>query len=170
MNTSQNIQAHHLMRKAIIYVRQSSPNQVLTNQESLQLQYALKEKALTLGWLEENVETIDADLGIPGASTHHRKGFKDMLSKVALGEVGIIFSFEVTRLSRNCSDWYPLLDICGYNKCLIADNDGIYDAGTPNGRLLLGLKGQLSELELYTIRSRMTAGLINKAKRENKHY
>lgn len=153
------------MRKAIIYVRQSSPNQVLTNQESLQLQYALKEKAITLGWLEENIEIIDADLGISGASTHHRKGFKDMLSKVALGEVGIIFSFEVTRLSRNCSDWYPLLDICGYNKCLIADNDGIYDAGTPNGRLLLGLKGQLSELELYTIRSRMNAGLINKAKR-----
>ena len=165
MNTSQNIQVHHLTRKAIIYVRQSTPNQVITHKESLQLQYALKQQALNLGWPEQNVEVIDTDLGISGASAHHRSGFKDMLSKVALGEVGIIFSFEVTRLSRNCSDWYPLLDICGYSKCLIADNDGIYDPGTPNGRLLLGLKGQLSELELYTIRSRMTAGLINKAQR-----
>jgi DNA invertase Pin-like site-specific DNA recombinase len=165
MSTSQNIQTHHLTRKAIIYVRQSTPNQVITHQESLRLQYGLKQKALDLGWMAKNIEVIDTDLGISGASTQQRKGFKNMLSKVALGEVGIIFSFEVTRLSRNCSDWYPLLDICGYSKCLIADNDGIYDPATPNGRLLLGLKGQLSELELYTIRSRMTAGLLNKAKR-----
>lgn len=165
MTTSQNIQAHHLNRKAIIYIRQSSPNQVINNQESLRLQYGLKERAINLGWQERSIEIIDADLGVSGASAHHRKGFKDMLSKVALGEIGIILSVEVTRLSRNCSDWYPLLDICGYSKCLIADNDGIYDPGTPNGRLLLGLKGQLSELELYTIKSRMTAGLINKAKR-----
>ncbi|RQH18174.1 recombinase family protein [Okeania hirsuta] len=88
-----------------------------------------------------------------------------MLSKVALGEVGIILSFEVTRLSRNCSDWYPLLDICGYTSCLIADNESVYDPSTPNGRLLLGLKGQLSELELYTLRNRLTAGLLNKANR-----
>ena len=165
MSTSQNIQTHHLTRNAIIYVRQSTPNQVITHQESLRLQYALKQKALNLGWTAKSIEVIDTDLGISGASTQQRKGFKDMLSKVALGEVGIIFSFEVTRLSRNCSDWYPLLDICSYSKCLIADNDGIYDPATPNGRLLLGLKGQLSELELYTIRSRMTAGLLNKAKR-----
>lgn len=165
MTTSQHIQTHHLTRKAIIYVRQSTPNQVITHQESLRLQYALKQKAQKMGWPEENIEIIDSDLGISGASAHQRNGFKDMLSKVALGEVGIIFSFEVTRLSRNCSDWYPLLDICGYSKCLIADNDGVYDPGTPNGRLLLGLKGQLSELELYTIRSRMTAGLLNKAQR-----
>jgi len=165
MITSQHIQAHHLTRKAIVYVRQSSPHQVVSHQESLRLQYALKQKALNLGWIEQNIETIDIDLGISGANIHQRTGFKDMLSKVALGEIGIIFSFEVTRLSRNCSDWYPLLDICGYNKCLIADNDGIYDPGTPNGRLLLGLKGQLSELELYSIRSRMTAGLMNKAQR-----
>ncbi|MFK7982474.1 MAG: recombinase family protein [Saprospiraceae bacterium] len=165
MSSSLKIQPHHLIRKAIIYVRQSSPNQVLTNQESLHLQYALKQKALEMGWMEGNIEIIDTDLGVSGATTFQRSGFKDMLSKVALGEVGIIFSSEVTRLSRNCSDWYPLLDICGYNKCLIADNDGVYDPGTPNGRLLLGLKGQLSELELYTIRSRMTAGLLNKARR-----
>ena len=84
---------------------------------------------------------------------------------MTLGEVGIILSYEVTRLSRNCSDWYPLLDLCGYRHCLIADHDGIYDPATPNGRILLGLKGQLSEIELFTIRARLTAGLLNKAER-----
>ena len=88
-----------------------------------------------------------------------------MVAKVTLGQAGIILSVDVTRLSRNCSDWYPLLDVCGYRCCLIADNDGIYDPGSANGRLLLGLKGQLSELELHTIRARMTAGLLNKAQR-----
>ena len=165
MSTSETIQAHHLIRKAIIYIRQSTPNQVISHQESLRLQYALKQRALDLGWPESDIEIIDTDLGLSGASTSQRQGFKDMLGKVALGEVGIILSFEVTRLSRNCSDWYPLLDICGYSGCLIADNEAVYDPGTPNGRLLLGLKGQLSELELYTLRNRLTAGLLNKAKR-----
>lgn len=165
MSTSEAIQAHHLIRKAIIYIRQSTPNQVISHQESLHLQYALRTRALNLGWSEANVEIIDTDLGLSGSSASQRQGFKDMLSKVALGEVGIILSFEVTRLSRNCSDWYPLLDICGYSNCLIADNESIYDPATPNGRILLGLKGQLSELELYTLRNRLTAGLLNKAKR-----
>jgi len=155
----------HLMRKAIIYIRQSSPHQVLSNQESLSLQYALKQRAQTLGWSAEDVDIIDADLGISGSHTEARTGYKEVLSRVALGEVGIILSYEVQRLSRNCSDWYPLLDICAYKNCLIADSDGIYDPGSPNGRLLLGLKGQLSELELHTIRMRMTAGLLNKARR-----
>ena len=165
MNTSQMVTPFHLSRKAVIYIRQSTPHQVISHQESLRLQYALKHRALSLGWNEKDIEIIDTDLGLSGAATHHREGFKNMLSRVTLGEVGIILSCEVTRLCRNCSDWYPLLDICGYKRCLIADNDGIYDPGTPNGRLLLGLKGQLSELELHTIRSRMTAGLLNKAQR-----
>ncbi len=165
MSTSDNIKAHHLIRKAIIYIRQSTPNQVISHQESLRLQYALKQRAVTLGWQQENIEVIDSDLGLSGASTYQRKGFQEILSKVALGEIGIILSYEVTRLSRNCSDWYPLLDICGYKGCLIADNDGIYDPGTSNGRLLLGLKGQISEMELHTLKSRLTAGLVNKAKR-----
>lgn len=155
----------HLMRKAIIYIRQSSPHQALSNQESLRLQYALQQRALALGWQEEDVEIIDADLGVSGTHAEAREGYKEVLSRVALGEVGIILSYEVQRLSRNCSDWYPLLDICAYKECLIADSDGIYDPGSPNGRLLLGLKGQLSELELHTIRMRMTAGLLNKAQR-----
>jgi len=165
MTTSELITPQHLTRKAIIYIRQSSPHQVLTNQESLRLQYALRERAVALGWRTEEIEIIDGDLGLSGAATHYREGFKELLTRVTLGEVGIIFSVEVQRLSRNCSDWYPLLDICGYKHCLIADRDGVYDPGTPNGRLLLGLKGQLSEMELYTIRARMTAGLLNKAQR-----
>jgi DNA invertase Pin-like site-specific DNA recombinase len=165
MSTSELITPHHLTRKAIIYIRQSSPHQVLTNQESLRLQYALRERAVELGWRTEEIEIIDGDLGLSGAATHYREGFKELLTRVTVGEVGIILSIEVQRLSRNCSDWYPLLDICGYKQCLIADRDGVYDPGTPNGRLLLGLKGQLSEMELYTIRARMTAGLLNKAQR-----
>lgn len=165
MITSELVTRFHLARKAIIYIRQSTPHQVLSNQESLHLQYALEQRALSLGWRPEDIEIIDADLGLTGASAQHREGFKEIISRVTLGQVGIILSSEVTRLSRNCSDWYPLLDICGYKNCLIADGDGVYDPGTPNGRLLLGLKGQLSELELHTIRARMTAGLLNKAKR-----
>lgn len=165
MSTSELITPQHLTRKAIIYIRQSSPHQVLTNQESLRLQYALRERAVALGWRPAEIEIIDGDLGLSGAATHYRQGFKELLTRVTLGEVGIILSVEVQRLSRNCSDWYPLLDICGYKQCLIADRDGVYDPGTPNGRLLLGLKGQLSEMELYTIRARLTAGLLNKAQR-----
>ncbi len=165
MNTSELITAQHLTLKAMIYIRQSTLHQTLSNQESLKLQYALKQRALELGWPENHIEIIDMDLGLTGAEAKHREGFKSLLTQVALGEVGIILSFDVTRLSRNCSDWYPLLDVCGYRHCLIADGDGIYDPGSMNGRLLLGLKGQLAEVELSTIRSRLTAGLLNKAQR-----
>lgn len=165
MNTSETVTTSHLTRKAIIYIRQSTPHQVLTNQESLKLQYALRQRAISLGWRDDQIEIIDSDLGLTGAVAYHREGFKDLLAKVTLGQVGIILSSEVTRLSRNCSDWYPLLDICGFKGCLIADRDGIYDPATPNGRLLLGLKGTLSEMELHTIKARMHAGLLNKAER-----
>jgi DNA invertase Pin-like site-specific DNA recombinase len=165
MSKSELVTVQHLARKAIIYIRQSTPNQVLTNQESLRLQYALKQRAISLGWQPEDIEVIDRDLGLTGAAAEHREGFKELVAKVTLGQVGIILSIEVARLSRNCSDWYPLLDICGWKGCLIADRDGIYDPATANGRMLLGLKGQLSEMELYSIRARLTAGLLNKAKR-----
>jgi DNA invertase Pin-like site-specific DNA recombinase len=155
----------HLSRKAVIYIRQSSPHQVLTNQESLRLQYALRQRAQELGWRDDAIETIDADLGLSGAQATHREGFKDLIARVTLGQIGIILSSEVTRLTRNCSDWYPLLDLCGYGNCLIADREGVYDPGTANGRLLLGLKGTISEVELHTIRARLTAGLLNKAAR-----
>ncbi|HJT56237.1 MAG TPA: recombinase family protein [Ktedonobacteraceae bacterium] len=165
MSRSELVSQAHLQRKALIYIRQSTPHQVLSNQESLRLQYALQLRAIDLGWRQEDIEIIDADLGMTGASASHRVGFQELVTRVTLGQVGIILSVDVTRLSRNCSDWYPLLDICGYRGCLIADRDGVYDPGSANGRLLLGLKGQLSELELHTIRARMTAGLLNKAQR-----
>jgi DNA invertase Pin-like site-specific DNA recombinase len=106
---------------------------------------------------------IDADLGLSGASAAGRSGFKEPVGRIS--EVGLTLSIDVTRLARNCSDWYPLLDICGLRGCLIADRDGVYDPGSANGRLLLGLKGTISELELHTIRSRLTAGLLAKAER-----
>ncbi|HEY9642569.1 MAG TPA: recombinase family protein [Coleofasciculaceae cyanobacterium] len=165
MKTSELVTPQHLQLKAIIYVRQSSPQQMLSNQESLKLQYALRQRAIDLGWVEEKIEMIDSDLGTTAAAAEHRTGFKELIAQVTLGQVGIILSYDVTRLSRNCSDWYPLLDLCGYRNCLIADRDGVYDPGSANGRLLLGLKGQISELELHTIRSRLRAGLINKAQR-----
>src|SRR6266540_5980860 len=165
MPISELITPRHLARKAIIYIRQSSPQQVLSNQESLRLQYALEQRAISLGWRPEDVVVIDSDLGLTATSAQHREGFKELLAQVTLGEVGIILSFDVTRLSRNCSDWYPLLDLCGYKECLIADGDGIYDPATVNGRLLLGLKGTLSEWERHTMKARLTAGLIHKAQR-----
>jgi len=165
MTTSELITAQHLEREAIIYIRQSTPQQVLSNQESLELQYALRQRAIDFGWGIDNIVVVDSDLGITGASIEKREGFKEIVTKVTLSKVGIILSYDVTRLSRNCSDWYPLLDICGYKQCLIADRDGIYDPGTINGRLLLGLKGQLAEMELSTIKARLTAGLLNKARR-----
>jgi DNA invertase Pin-like site-specific DNA recombinase len=162
---SELIKPNHLDRKAVVYVRQSSPQQVINNQESLRLQYALRQRARELGWHEADIDVIDADLGLSGAAASHRHGFKELVARVTLGEVGLILSIEVTRLARNCSDWYPLLDVCGHRGCLIADRDGIYDPGTPNGRLSLGLKGTISELELHTIRGRLTAGLLAKAER-----
>jgi DNA invertase Pin-like site-specific DNA recombinase len=163
--TSELVTARHLGRKAVVYIRQSTPQQVLSNQESLRLQYALRQRARELGWCEADIEIIDSDLGRSGATATQREGFKDLIARVTLGEVGIIFSYEVTRLARNCSDWYPLLDLCGYRQCLIGDRDGVYDPGSANGRLLLGLKGAISEVELHTLRGRLTAGLLSKAER-----
>ena len=143
MRSSELVTSQHLARKAVIYVRQSTPNQVLTNRESLGLQYALEKRATGLGWRADDVEVIDSDLGFTASEASNREGFKELTARVTLGRVGIILSSEVTRLSRNCSDWYPLLDICGYKGTLIADHDGVYDPATVNGRLVLGLKGTL---------------------------
>src|SRR3954465_6368723 len=165
MSISELITPFHLGRKALIYIRQSNPHQVLTNHESQHLQYALRQRAGECGWAEDAIEGIDTDPGRTASTTQGRQGFKELVARVTLDQVGIIFSYDVTRLSRNCSDWYQLLDLCGYRHCLIGDRDGIYDPGTTDGRLLLGLKGQISELELHTIRGRLTAGLLNKAPR-----
>jgi DNA invertase Pin-like site-specific DNA recombinase len=165
MYSAEVITPQHLARKAVINIRQSTPHQALSHQESLRLQYALTERARALGWAAEAIDVIDTDVGHSAASAQHREGFNTLVGQVTLGQVGLILSYDVTRLSRNCSDWYPLLDLCGYKSCLIADVDGLYDPATANGRLLLGVKGTLSEWELHTIRARMTAGLLNKAAR-----
>ncbi len=165
MNISDLIQQRHTTRRAAIYIRQSSPQQVLTNQESLRLQYALKQRATELGWHESSIDIIDSDLGHTAATTAGRTGFQQLVARVALGEIGILIAYDATRLARNCSHWYQLLDLCGHSDCLIADRDGVYDPGSINGRLLLGLKGQISELELHTLRARLTAGILNKARR-----
>jgi DNA invertase Pin-like site-specific DNA recombinase len=165
MITSEHIQPHHLQRDAVIYPRQSSPQQVLNHQESLRLQYALTGRARAFGWDDSQVQVIDTDLGVTGSSTAGRPGFQELVTRVNLGQVGIIFAYDVTRLARNCTDWYQLLDLCGYRRCLVGDQEAIYDPATPNGRLILGLKGLIAELELHTIKMRLHAGLINKASR-----
>jgi DNA invertase Pin-like site-specific DNA recombinase len=165
MNKSEYIQPSHLSRLAVIYVRQSSPQQTVSNQESLKLQYQLGERARDCGWGPDRVRIIDTDLGRSGRTTDGRAGFQELVTLVTLEQAGILFAYDVTRLARNCTDWYQLLDLCSHRQCLVGDQDGIYDPATPNGRLILGLKGLISELELHTIRRRMTDGLIQKARR-----
>jgi DNA invertase Pin-like site-specific DNA recombinase len=165
MSTSDTIQPMHLRRLAVVYVRQSSPHQALMNQESLKLQYDLQHRARAAGWDSSQVRVIDTDLGRTGRTAEGRQGFQELVTLVNQEQVGIIFAYDVTRLARNCTDWYQLLDLCGFRGCLVGDQDGIYDPATPNGRLILGLKGLISELELHTLKARLTAGLLNKARR-----
>lgn len=165
MSDSSLIQSHHRDRKAVIYIRQSSGHQVLTNVESRRMQLAMREHAQRLGWDDGRIEVVEADTGITATSTAGRDAYKNLLTQVAMGQVGIVLSYESARLSRNCTDWYPLLDLCAYNGCLIADCDGVYDPATANGRLLLGMKGILSEVELHTLRGRLIAGVQSKARR-----
>lgn len=155
----------HHGRLAIIYVRQSTPKQVLQNQESQQYQYRLRIRAQELGWPAERVRVIDSDLGLSGSEATGRSGFQELVAEVSLGHVGIIFGYEVSRLARNNRDWYWLLDLAAVFGTLIADNDGIYDPRQYNDRLLLGLKGTMSEAELHLLRQRLDAGRMNQVKR-----
>src|SRR3954468_961942 len=148
MNTSDTVQMIHLRRLAIVYVRQSSPHQILKNQESLQLQYDLQQRAVAAGWDPSQIRVIDTDLGRTGRTAEGRPGFQELVALVNQEIVGIIFAYDATRLARNCTDWYHLLDLCGSRSCLVGDQGGIYDPATPNGRMILGLKGLISELEL----------------------
>jgi DNA invertase Pin-like site-specific DNA recombinase len=165
MSASEAIQPLHLSRLALIYVRQFSPHQVLANQESLRLQYDLQHRARAAGWDAGQVRIIDADRGRTGRTAEGRRGFQEVVALVNQEQAGILFAYDVTRLARNCTDWYHLLDLCGFRRCLVGDQDGIYDPASPNGRLILGLKGLIAELELHTLRARLTAGLLNKAQR-----
>lgn len=159
------ITAAHQTRLAYIYVRQSSAKQVAQNRESQDYQYRLQQRAISLGWPAERVRVIDSDLGRSGRETSARSGFQELVAEVSLGHVGIVFGYEVSRLARNNRDWYTLLDLAAVFDTLIADNDGVYDPRLYNDRLLLGLKGTMSEAEVHLLRQRLDAGRMNQIKR-----
>jgi excisionase family DNA binding protein len=165
MSDRQKITDAHRRRRAVVYVRQSTPRQLERNHESRARQYALRERAIELGWPAAAVAVVDDDLGRSGASTDGRLGFKELVAEVGLGHVGLVLALEVSRLARSSADWHQLLDLCALSGTLIADSDGIYSPQDFNDRLLLGLKGTMSEAELHLIRSRLDGGLRNKAER-----
>ena len=165
MTDQSTIGADHLRRAALVYIRQSSPAQVENNTESTRRQYALVDKALQLGWPRAAVSVVDDDLGLSGAQTAGRSGFALMATEVAMGRVGIVLCLEVSRLARNNADWYRLLDLCALTRTLIADTDGLYHPGDFNDRLVLGLKGTMSEAELHILRARLDGGIRHKAAR-----
>jgi len=161
----QKVTANHLKRGAYLYVRQSTLHQVFENTESTKRQYDLRQRAVALGWPTERVVIIDTDLGHSGASAADRLGFQKLVAEVSMGHAGIVLSLEVSRLARSSADWCRLLEICALADTLILDEDGIYDPNDFNDRLLLGLKGTMSEAELHFLQARMRGGLLNKARR-----
>lgn len=164
MNDQEKVLGSHLARKAYLYIRQSTLRQVFEHQEGRRRQYQLREQARFLGWPEDQIEVIDCDLGLSGASAD-RKGFQQLVAEVGLGKAGLVMGLEVSRLARNSTDWHRLLEICALTETLILDEDGLYDPQQFNDRLLLGLKGTLSEAELHVIRARLQGGIRNKARR-----
>lgn len=165
MSDFNKVKPSHTRRSAVVYIRQSSPSQIEHNRESTARQYALVEKAYELGWDKEQVIIVDEDLGLSGSGSAKRTGFARMTAEVALGHVGIVLGLEVSRLARNNADWYRLLDLCGITDTLIGDSDGVYHPSLFNDRLVLGLKGTMSEAELHVLRSRLDGGIRNKAAR-----
>lgn len=165
MKESLKVQPHHLERGAYLYIRQSSLRQVLENVESTKRQYALRSRALALGWRDEQIIVIDHDQGESGASAAWRAGFQRLVTEVGMGHAGIVMGLEVSRLARNNADWHRLLEICALADTLILDEDGVYDPTSFNDRLLLGLKGTMSEAELHVLKARLRGGILNKVRR-----
>jgi DNA invertase Pin-like site-specific DNA recombinase len=165
MNERAKIMASHLSRQAIVYLRQSSDAQVENNRESMDRQYALATKARDLGWPGDRVIVIDEDLGLSGSGSVARSGFARLTAEVALARVGLVLGLEVSRLARNNADWHRLIDLAGLTDTLIGDADSIYHPALFNDRLLLGLKGTMSEAELHVLRVRLNGGIRNKAAR-----
>ena len=159
------VTASQLARNAYLYIRQSTLKQVLHNTESTARQYDLRGKAISLGWAADQITVIDIDQGHSGASTADREGFQQLVAEVSLGRAGIVLGLECSRLARNSADWHQLLELCGMTGTLICDEDGLYDPRNVNDRLLLGMKGQLSEAELHFIRARLRGGQLSKARR-----
>lgn len=159
------IKPGHLQRQAVVYVRQSSTHQVRSNRESRQRQYALIERAKSLGWPVKGVETIDEDQGRSGTGSTHRQGFKRLMAEIGAGQVGVVLALEASRLARSSVDWHRLVEICVITQTLLADETAVYDPRDPNDRLLLGVKGTISEAEVFTLRCRLHEGRWNKARR-----
>lgn len=159
------IRPEHLNRIAIVYIRQSTLNQVRYNQESTERQYALQEKAMNLGWTQEQIQVIDEDLGISGSGRSLRQGFQQLVARVSFGEVGAVFGLEVSRLARSSAELLRLLELCGLFNTIVVDEDGVYDLSDFNDRLILGFKGTMSEAELHFLRARMLGGKKNKAQK-----
>jgi DNA invertase Pin-like site-specific DNA recombinase len=165
MSESLKVQPHHLERSAYLYVRQSSMRQVIENVESTKRQYALRSRATALGWCEDQIKVVDSDQGESGASAAWREGFQHLVAEVSMGRAGIVMGLEVSRLARNNADWHRLLEICALADSLILDEDGVYDPTNFNDRLLLGLKGTMSEAELHVLKARLRGGILNKVRR-----
>jgi DNA invertase Pin-like site-specific DNA recombinase len=165
MNDALKVQPHHLERGAYLYIRQSSLRQVLENVESTKRRYALRSRALALGWRDEQIIVIDNDQGESGASAAWRAGFQRLVTEVGMDYAGIVMGLEVSRLARNSADWHRLLEICALADTLILDEDGVYDPTSFNDRLLLGLKGTMSEAELHVLSARLRGGILNKVRR-----
>src|SRR6266511_5356464 len=162
---TENILPRHLERLAVVYVRQSTMQQVLEHQESTRLQYGLVRRAIAWGWPEARGLVIDDDQGRSGTSAEGRHGFQRLVAEVGLDHVGLILGVEMSRLARSSKDWHQLLEICALFGTLIADLDGVYDPTQYNDRLLLGLKGTMSEAELHVLKQRMYQGRLSKARR-----
>jgi DNA invertase Pin-like site-specific DNA recombinase len=162
---SEKITEQHRQRLAIVYVRQSTQQQVLEHRESTARQYALVDRAAALGWPRTAVTVIDEDQGCSGSSAEGRQGFQRLLAEVSSDRVGLILGLEMSRLARSCKDWYALLELCSIYRTLLADADGLYDPSQYNDRLLLGLKGTMSEAELHVLKGRLQQGMWNKAER-----
>lgn len=165
MSESLKVQPQHLERGAYLYIRQSSMRQVIENVESTKRQYALRSRAIALGWRDDQIVVIDSDQGESGASAAWREGFQRLVTDVGMGRAGIVMGLEVSRLARNNADWHRLLEICALADTLILDEDGIYDPTSFNDRLLLGLKGTMSEAELHVLKARLRGGILNKVRR-----
>src|SRR5438105_10325905 len=165
IETSQKVTASQLKRSAFLYIRQSTARQVLEHTESTARQYALRKRAVALGWKDDQVIVIDSDLGQSGASAADREGFQKLVMEVSMGRAGIVLGLEVSRLARNSSDWHRLLEICAITDTLILDEEGLYDPTNFNDRLLLGLKGTMSEAELHVMQARMRGAVLAKARR-----
>src|SRR6201993_4223358 len=164
-DTHQKVKAAHLQRNAYLYIRQSTLRQVFENTESTKRQYALRQNAVALGWPLDRIIVIDSDLGQSGASAADREGFQRLVTEVSLGRAGIVLGLEVSRLARNSMDWHRLLEICALSDTLILDEDGTYDPAHFNDRLLLGLKGTMSEAELHVLKARLRGGILSRARR-----